>query len=289
MDLFFGDRNIDCITAVADVASSLNSTYFEFNTIDFDAVEVPYYVWLNIGAAGVDPTGTGTGIEVAAAADSSATVIAAAIVAAINVQLTATGPAHATQNGAAFGITQHSMGAVTAAVDVDTTFTFLSVAVGSKEFLGATSDIEIAPEQSLVDIKASQTGDILLGQLISSVAVTVSTGLLELTAARWNSIVGNVIGDNLVIGSETVTGYGANSVSKNLLTLGKELLLKPVNSGVDNSECLTFFKSAPVMTNLTKSGTELSTMEIDFSCFLNSRVNTKINLWMFGNPFVNVE
>lgn len=70
------------VTLVADVAGSLNSTYWTFGTA---GDQVLYYVWYNINGAGVDPAVAGrTGIMVAGATGASATTLATATRAAIN-------------------------------------------------------------------------------------------------------------------------------------------------------------------------------------------------------------
>ena len=51
---YFGNRNRDCITAVA-VASLTQGDYFDFETTDFDGTISEYRVWYDIDAAG---TGT---------------------------------------------------------------------------------------------------------------------------------------------------------------------------------------------------------------------------------------
>lgn len=69
------------VTLVADVAGSLNSTYFTFNTA---GDLYPYYVWYNINSAGVDPAPAGRiGIQVAGATGASANTLATATRAAI--------------------------------------------------------------------------------------------------------------------------------------------------------------------------------------------------------------
>jgi hypothetical protein len=67
-------NEVQTVTTVADVAGSLNSTFFTF----FDAGNAHgYYVWYNINSAGVDPAPAGlTGIAVAAATGASANTIA---------------------------------------------------------------------------------------------------------------------------------------------------------------------------------------------------------------------
>lgn len=287
MDCYFGDRNVDCITTTADVALSLEDDYFLFETTDFDAVITEYYMWYN-GGTGSDPALAGkTGVEVTFTSGDTANTIATLSKAALDALATLESAIGTGSEANKFSIKQISMGAVTTAADgaSATGFTFANDRVGSKEFLGGTEDVETAFEQSLVDIKASQSGDILLGQLVSSVSCTVSFGLLELTAARWSSIVGNVMGANKTKGTDVLTGVGKGSIGKNLLSLGKELLLKPVNSASDNSRNLTFFRTAPAPGSVSFSGTELSTMSVDFSCYLNDSVDEDINLYAFGDSF----
>lgn len=75
------------VTLVADVAGSLNSTFFTFNTA---GDLYPYYVWYNINSAGVDPAPAGRiGIMVAGATGASATTLATATRAAITAAVPA--------------------------------------------------------------------------------------------------------------------------------------------------------------------------------------------------------
>jgi hypothetical protein len=69
------------MTFVADVGGSLNSTYFQFDTL-----KDRYYVWFNINSAGVDPAIAGrTGIEVAGATGATADTLATAFVTALSL------------------------------------------------------------------------------------------------------------------------------------------------------------------------------------------------------------
>jgi hypothetical protein len=64
------------ITTVADVAGSLNDTYFLINGAD----EIEYYVWFNVNSAGTDPVlPDKTGVEVALATGATANTVAAAV------------------------------------------------------------------------------------------------------------------------------------------------------------------------------------------------------------------
>lgn len=81
---------VTTVTCVADDTSSLNNTYFEFDIILDDGTIKKYFVWMNVGGAGVEPTpapvcyGTArTAVPVAFAADATAVTVATAVCAAI--------------------------------------------------------------------------------------------------------------------------------------------------------------------------------------------------------------
>lgn len=93
-----GALEISDITCVADTASSLNSTYFTFSALNTAGVNTNFYVWFNVGGAGVDPAvGGATGIPVAFAANTTDANVALAIrtaiplFAAANALVTVTG------------------------------------------------------------------------------------------------------------------------------------------------------------------------------------------------------
>lgn len=97
------------ITTVADVAGSLNNTYFLLG-VPQDDTTLPYYVWFNVSGGGVDPAVPGaTGIEVMIAtndtADDVATALGAAINAVVDVTLVLT-------NNVAFDQFEHGTGYV---------------------------------------------------------------------------------------------------------------------------------------------------------------------------------
>lgn len=77
------------VTTIADIAGSLNNLYFLISSPSAD-----YYVWNNVGGAGVDPAVPGrTGIAVAFAPNSTANAVATATAAAINATIPFAAPA----------------------------------------------------------------------------------------------------------------------------------------------------------------------------------------------------
>lgn len=121
------------ITAVADVASSLNDTYFLLNSANGG---VEYYVWYNVDGAGTDPAlADKTGVEVAIAEDDTAADVAAATATAVD------GLAEfaASDVGAVITVTNSAAGDFVPAsdsLDAPTEFTFeVTAGGGSLEIL----------------------------------------------------------------------------------------------------------------------------------------------------------
>ena len=71
---------VSTVTTVADVAGSLNDTYFLF-----DSPSTDYYVWYDVAAGGTDPLIPGrTGVHVSIASGATAAQVATATAAAVN-------------------------------------------------------------------------------------------------------------------------------------------------------------------------------------------------------------
>jgi hypothetical protein len=126
------------ITAVADVAGSLDSTHFLISSPSTD-----YYVWLNVDAGGTDPEVAGrTGIEVAISEGDSAADVATAVAAALDAEsdfsagavgalITATCAAEGAASAPGAGDSGFTVSLETAGVDeVDAKAVELSVIVG---------------------------------------------------------------------------------------------------------------------------------------------------------------
>lgn len=114
------------IQTVADVAGSLNNTYFLLDTAQ-EAKK--YYVWYNVGATGTDPMVAGrTGIAVPIAFNDSAAIVALAtkLILDATAELKATGVSNVvTIENVEFGTSSIS--------DVSTGFTLTTVIAGTSE------------------------------------------------------------------------------------------------------------------------------------------------------------
>jgi len=127
---------ISYILCVADVAKSLNSTYFTFSKVGTD-----YYVWYDVDSTGSNPTPGGTGIEVDISEDDDAEAVALATRDAID----GTAGFTATHLWKEVLIENDADGPVTDAADGDAGVT---VTIGQQ---GYTDRVPIGQSMNLVD------------------------------------------------------------------------------------------------------------------------------------------
>tara|TARA_R110000822_G_scaffold249116_1_gene376617 strand:- start:13 stop:855 length:843 start_codon:yes stop_codon:yes gene_type:complete len=132
------------IITVADSSSSLNNKYFLINAVNTDTTvnvgykTVQYYVWMNVGSAGSDPSISGaTGVEVTFAADASAPTVATAVKNKLDA---ITGFSASVGVGAGndttITVTNANKGAVTDASDNNTGFTISTTTQGTGQLTG---------------------------------------------------------------------------------------------------------------------------------------------------------
>jgi predicted RNA-binding protein with TRAM domain len=121
-----GQQEITEIETVADVAGSLNSTFFYI-----DSVDNKYYVWINVNNAGVDPAIPGRiGIEVKVATNATADQVASAV----NNQLAVLLDQFISEvTGDTVTVTCYEVGETEDAIDITTGFTITNTQQGVGE------------------------------------------------------------------------------------------------------------------------------------------------------------
>ncbi len=134
-----GVKQVQSITAVADVADSLNSTYLLLSSINTSTkAQKNFYMWFDTGT-GVDPAvASRTGIHVVISTGDSAEAVAIATRSALNAL---TGDFVATGVNAIVTVTNVAQGPVTAAVDsvpAPTGFSFGAATAGVASNLNNT-------------------------------------------------------------------------------------------------------------------------------------------------------
>lgn len=289
-DVSWGRRERTCVETVADVAGSLGGKYFTLTGLDSSGTATDYYVWFDTGAD-VDPAPAGkTGIEVTIGSGDSEAAVATALQAILEAHADFRSKVTTSDTGA-LHVDCEYIGKVTASAEVDTGFTLTQLKSGLGGDLGKTSGgVEVSMETSSVQITSDQTGALVNDEVITGQTVEVSMSLQEMTAERWETVVGSVVGDtHTPSGGTQLVGFGDSKLYQSLVELGGELVLHPTRKAAsDKSFDITVFLSAPKPSSINFSGEEPQMMEVTFTALLASEVNSAINLMAFGDSSQDV-
>ena len=287
-DVSWGRR--ECYTVkVNDLAADMDGEHFlvDAPASDFGAVGL-FYVWFDDGVA-ADPAPLGrTGIAVDISAATTSADVAAAMVAALEANANFRSKLDAADlTGETAVMEAEFKGAITtAAADVDSGVTITRNREGLGGDLGRTSGgVEVSMETQSVVINSDQTGQLVLDEVYTGQTVEVTVSFLEMTAERWETIVGSVVGSNLTpSGGTQVTGFGESNLYRSFVDFGGELVLHPSRfDAADNTKNITLPLSVPKPASINFSGEEPQIMEVTFSALLNKDLDTSINLMFFGD------
>lgn len=285
MKVTFGEDNaqIEKITCIADVSSSLNSQYF----VMYEPDNTKHYFWYSTGA-GVDPALSGaTGHQITISANNSASAVASATQAVID------GLADfiCTVDQAVLTVTQAANGYAKPSHDgaADTGFTFEVLEYGSSAAeVGFTDgDIEISQETSYVDVTSHQTGSEVNSQISTGSSMSVTINFKETTMEQLKKILlaegDSKIPDGSGSGAE-VFGKGTAQQFKQTFARAQKLLLHPVVlASSDLRRDITFWKAFPKVNSLTYSGENIFTIPVEFMIYPDYSKDPKINKMVFGD------
>lgn len=270
------------IKTIADVTGSLDGLYFDLNWFNPNLEETLGYVYIN-----TDPVLAGkTGIAMTVASDDTANAVALALKAAIE------GSVYADFFKVEIlldevTITNRFMGEVTPELDSGLSgFTFTELQKGLGIDLGATADaIELSLETSVVEIKANQTGELVLDEINQGSKASLTANLIEISKAKFDLLIGYVTGSIVEpAGGTSLSGFGESRLFKSLFDLGGMLVLHPVRKDADDySSDVVFWKSAPKVQSLNFDGTAPQQMAVEFMAYLDKTKNKNINLFAKGD------
>ena len=151
--------------------------------------------------------------------------------------------------------------------------------------LGSVKDISLNFSTETVVITADQFGNQTLGERLVAFNCSVSMTLQELSATNWEKLVGDVAGGKHTPsagGATQVIGVGEDKLFKAIESFGSSLVLKPSNA-TDNLRNITLHKCYPKIGAVSYSGTEISTMEVEFVAVRATAVDSKVNIMSFGD------
>lgn len=287
MKVTFGEDNaqVEKITCIADVSSSLNSQYF----VMYEPDNTKHYFWFDVGNTGVDPALSGaTGHEIDITSGASASAVASASQAVID------GLADfiCTVDGAVLTVTQAVNGLAKAAHDgaATTGFSFEVMEYGSsaQEVGFCDGDIEIAQETNYVDVTAHQTGSEVNSQISTGSSMSVTVNFKETSMAQLKKVLlgeGDAASPTGTGASSTeVFGKGTSRQFYQTLARAMRLNMHPVVLPESNlSRDVTAWKAFPKIGSLTYSGENIFVIPVEFMIYPDYSKDAKINKLVFGD------
>lgn len=287
MDVYIGtdQAQVQKITCVADVASSLNNKYFFF----YDSAGAKHYAWFNVAAAGVNPAIAGyTANVVAISAGASASAVATALAAV----LTAVTNFDSTSSGNVVTLTATTNGYATLAHDAQasagkTNFAFELTTVGDLyEKIGLLDgDIEVSGlSREPVDITAHQTGTSTIGQIFSGFGnPELAVVLKEVTTANIKKLVRYAGGSYLPVGgSNELVGSGSLGQFKG--PQYAKVVLHPVRlDTADKTADYCFWKCSVDLDSVSFSGENLLSLPATIRAFNDESKPKAISTWVRGD------
>lgn len=268
------------MTAVADVASSLDATFIALSD---DVGTVGF--WIDVDDSGTTiPAGASAldrAVEITTVtAGMTATQVAGVVATAINADSKFTSVATTTT----LLTTASTTADVTAWADGDTGFTFKQCQEGGNLDLGnLDGDIDSTFEEALFNVTSHQTGTTVVASLRQGNSAEITTILQETTTAKLNQLFAKAGGGSVTPGGGTeVFGWGSAKQGTNALVQARRLILKPVNAS-DDTENLTFWKAYPKPGSLVFSGENPKLLTVTWQIFRDDNIATAIDLFAFGD------
>ena len=282
VNAYFGKKHCRRVTTVADIALSLDDTYFDLNWISPEFEEVQGYVYFGIDPAIPGKTAIG---PVPLTSGDSAEVVKDNLIATINASTAFVTAESLTANS--FIIENRAPFQITAETDSGSTgFTFAALVAGSGAKLGKTAQggTTVSLEAQTSEIKSDQTGEILLDDIGLGTSASIEMGIIELTKAQFQLLIGSAAGD-IVDATDNVTGYGESRLYESMKSLGGTLILRPIRleGDADYTSDVYVPSCAPLPQDINYSGTDVQTLNVVFKPYLDSSVDKKVNLIAFGD------
>lgn len=280
--VYWGKEQCRVVTLVDDVAGSLNEEYFDLNVLDVEGNLTEYYVLLDNGSA-VDPAPAGkTKVEVVYDDDDSAAVLAGLVQAALDAldDLEAE-----VVEGTQVHYKNKFIGAVVEDFSNAPSLSF-EVEAGIGGFLGRTSEgIEVTIETQSTEIQSNQTGEIVLDEIGQGQSASCSAAFIELSKERLEAMIAGAVGGaHTPLSGTKLIGGGASKLFQSLKELGGRLVLHPQRLPLtDRSSDFVFWKSAPKPESINYSGTDVQTLNVTFTAYLDDSKPAEVNLYAIGD------
>lgn len=274
------------VTCVADVSSSLNNKYFFI----YSASGVKGYVWFNVATAGTDPAPAGF-VEVAEIA-LSANATAASVASAVQTGIDSHAQFTASVSGGVVTVTDVANGYAPAMHDHASSgsgFAFEVTVLGdSEEELGCLDgDIEIAFSQKQIDVTCHESGATKVASFFGGLEdASVKVAMLETTFAKLKKVLMKTQGSMVPVGASgtEVMGIGSFNDFKNAFNFATFLNIHPKRLlSTDKSLDISAWKAIPKLDGLTLSGEGPVKLPLTFTCYPDTTKSSRANVLVFGD------
>lgn len=296
MKVVYGENvaQVEKITIRAGIVkANLAGKYFQMYALVAGIIQ-KHAFWFDTTGTDTAPTGltdsTLHKVDISAGAIDTIAEIATELASAIDAVSTAYASAVATNN--VIAVTHANNGYAPSAHDAKqplkvTQFGFEIVEQGDTEDeLGSIEgDIEVAFEESFIDVTSHATGVTPVAQLkngVSSVEVTLN--LQETTKEKMKKMFTKSGGSFTPDGGTEVFGMGTFKNFENMFKYATKLRLHPVRLlDGDRSEDMTFHKAIPNLTGLTFSGENVFTLPLTFKVYPAEGIDARVNYFSIGD------
>lgn len=294
MNVIYGEdvAQIETITLRADVVKAdLAGAYFHMYANNGAGVLSKHVFWFQVSGINTAPALTDATlheVDIELTTDTP-TAIATALATEIDSVVAAF---NATSSVNVVTVTHEEVGYAPSAHDSKnlsllTNFGFgISTQGDTEDELGCVEgDIEVAFEESFIDINCHAEGATPVGQLkngVSSVEVTLN--ILETTKAQMKKMFTKSGGSFTPDGGTEVFGMGTFKNFENMFKYATKLRLHPVRLlDGDRSEDFTFHKAMPNLTGLTFSGENPFNIPVTFKIYPAASIDKRVNYFSIGD------
>jgi hypothetical protein len=291
-DAYFGERHCRIIECADDQeVGGINNYKFDLNGVDENYEEKKYVIFLTSDSEPVEPViaadQTLVTVEFDAFDDMAEEGVTASDIAAlIKTAVDALNIFKTERNGGVLHIRNKFLGVIAVETNTAALFDFEVGKLGFGGSLGAFAPggASLTTETIVEQVFADQTGEILLDEIIKGQNVSLEVTLAEMTQDRWESLVGNVSGSNLTVNAKKLTGYGTGKLFQSKFQFAGMLVLHPIALPKSNrSSDYVIHKTAPDMSSINFSGSELQGAEFVFNAYQDKSVDSKVDLFVKGD------
>lgn len=254
--------------------------YFDLNVIGDDHVEVKHIVVVDDGViVAPTPAADQTLILVPVTSGDTANEKALAMetaLAAVNVRTLVTSGTIEVLNKMPGLLTAESVANITNLVIVVDQ-------LGTGGYIGQTGEGTLTIEESVVQLLDDANGTVVLDEIITGYTANIAFTLKEMTDERWETIVGEVAGNNITVNAKTGTAYGTSKLYQSKFQYAGRLIGHPVRKlATDLTADICMLLTSPKLSSINYSGANVQEAACEFVSYKDSNAPEEANLVVRG-------